>query len=785
MKKQYLKNVSIVACIYIAAVLILYFGFDSSFGKHENDFLFQHLKFIDYFRTNFWATGDLFPQWTMNYGLGQSFVIFFYHGMYNPYLIIAYLLPFLSPIFIMEIIGLVIICLNAIGMTKLLSIRKIEAGLASKIAIVSSFSGVYIYHMTHHPMFIYYLPIMVFSLIGLHHLVETGKKVQYLITVALIFFLDFTLAPIISVLQFLYFTSLLVEKKQFAIKRYIGFFTAYIVGVGIGFMLLLPIAEFYMQSATRAETIPYDLGLFIYYKTMIYNVTVKNSSSGIFIVSMIAFFGAIFLLRKKSYFVYIVPMLAIIMFKPLNYAFNLFEYIDSRVYIMFIPFFWFLFGHVMQEVKRKQLIILYVITTILFVFWRNLDDNPWLTLAVVVTSIIMYILFTTKNKIATYILIVVIATGSICQYSSIIPNSELILFENANNEGEAKPYRELEVTVNNADYNYISSIYSFSPLVYTSLENSEYIKAARTEYETEISSSERTSSSETFDNPYSRNYFAIESEGYDTNPIVYGVSNDDVYAINEYSSLEGNDKLYASNQALFTAESTNSGYQSNFNFESIDVGTDTFTIDENIINHYIEIPSKYQDGILTISAYADIPENKDYYDQLYINGKVQDVLYADNYGVNDNRQVTYIFDTRDMTRLDISAYNMNDLPVVYKNLEVKYQSFDNFTSNTLDVIEPDNFEVDLNTSFDFDLTLEEDGYLATTIPYDVGFTILVDDQEVEVTKVNDLYLGAALTKGTHHIQIRYNIPGQKLGLAITAISVSVAIFMFRKENKKQ
>ncbi len=645
MKKIYLKNVSIVAGIYIAAVLILYFGFDSSFGKDYNDFLYQHLKFIDYFRTNFWATGDIFPQWSMNYGLGQSFAIFFYHGMYNPYLLIAYLLPFLTPIFIMEIIGLVIIVLNTIAMTKLLSIRKIEEPLASKIAIISSFSGVYIYHMTHHPMFIYYLPVMVFSLISLHVLVDTGKKVPYLITVALIFFLDFTLAPIISVLQFLYFTSILIENKKFAIKRYIGFFTAYIIGVGIGFMILLPIAAFYVLSSTRAETIPYDLGLFIYYKTMIYNVTVKNSSSGIFIVSMIAFFGSIFLLRKKSYYVYIIPMLAIIMFKPLNYAFNLFEYIDSRVYIMFIPIFWFLFGHVMQEVKRKQLIPLYIFTTILFIFWRNLDDNPWLALAVIITSIIFYILFTTKNKVVTYILLGFVVTGSFAYYSSTIPNSELILFENANNEGEPKPYRELERTVNSSDYNYISSIYSFSPIVYTSLENSEYIKTTRTEFETEISGSERTSSSATFDNPYSRNYFAIESENYSTNPIVYGVENSDIYTLNEYSQLGKEEKLYAVNQALFTSDSSNLGYKSEFKFENVDVGFDQFTIEENIINKYVEIPEQYQDGILSISFYADIPESKDYRDQFYVNGKNQDIQYADNYGVNDNRQVTYIFDT--------------------------------------------------------------------------------------------------------------------------------------------
>ncbi len=135
--------------------------------------------------------------------------------------------------------------------------------------------------------------------------------------------------------------------------------------------------------------------------------------------------------------------------------------------------------------------------------------------------------------------------------------------------------------------------------------------------------------------------------------------------------------------------------------------------------------------------------------------------------------------------LDISAYSKEDFPINYINLEVKYQSMEDFKSNVLDVIEPQNFEVDLNTSFDFDLTLEQDGYLATTIPYDIGFKIFVDDQEVEVEKVNDMYIGAPLSSGTHHIHITYNIPGQKLGLLITTISIIITIIIYRKENKQQ
>lgn len=109
---------------------------------------------------------------------------------------------------------LILITFNTLSMTKLLFLNKIDGRLNTFVAVLSSFSGVIFFHISTHPMFIYYLPIMTLSLVTLHYLADSSKKAGYMFAVGMIFFTNFTFAPAISIYQFLYYISLLIEKKN-------------------------------------------------------------------------------------------------------------------------------------------------------------------------------------------------------------------------------------------------------------------------------------------------------------------------------------------------------------------------------------------------------------------------------------------------------------------------------------------------------------------------------------------------------------------------------------------
>lgn len=82
---------------------------------------------------------------------------------------------------------------------------------------------------------------------------------------------------------------------------------------------------------------------------------------------------------------------------------------------------------------------------------------------------------------------------------------------------------------------------------------------------------------------------------------------------------------------------------------------------------------------------------------------------------------------------------------------------------------------------------QSDGYFVTSIPYQRGFRLLVDGQEVPVEKVNTAFVGAELSKGTHTVELSFTPPGKKAGLAVSAVALYLLIFcpVWDKVRKKK
>lgn len=781
MKNKYLKNTLITVSIYGLLVLFAYFGLGFVLGKNYSDYLNQHTMFLDFIRQNFWASGDFFPQWNMNYGLGQSFVIMFYYGMYNPFVLITYLFPAVNPVFAFEFIFAIVLGLNTLAMTKLLELNKIEGRLNTAISVLSSFSGIFLFQMATHPMFIYYLPIMTMSLVALHYLVDNQRKSYYSVTVALIFFTNFTFAPIISVLQFFYFTTLLVEANKFNIKNYLQFIKAYITGVLCGMMILLPTFMFMMQSSSRDDINSVKLDIFSSYEKIISSIGAEAYVSGIFIIGLFALLGTLYINRRRKYLIMLLPMVLILIFEPLNYAFNLFEYVHDKVYIMYLPLWWLMFAEVVKKGNKKNLAVITVASTILYTLGVLHKLSIIYIVAIIIGSLLVYGLAIAKSRIQYIVVCGLLIAMSIL--FSIRVSSRTLINDYKNVDGETPtemiPYRELEVK-----NNYINSIYSQAPNVYTSLENANYIQATRLEYEVPITSYVRQTKEHAFTNVYAQNLYGISNRDVDVNPIVYGVNNEDVYSIDQYQQLDANEKLYALNQGVFVENSDNMSYENKFDLKPIYSSDKAITITKDLVKRF-DIPTKYQNGVLNISFDSDIANNPKSRQKIEINGRINEVMVKDRYGPNENSHLTYRITTKDVEQLKINTYTYEGKsPITYTNFKVSYQPLENFEQNKIEVIEPTSFEVDLNDSYSFNLKMDTDGYLATTIPYDPGFKIYVDDVEVPVEKIENLFIGTKLSAGEHRIVIKYNIPGFKLGLVVSAIGWLTIVYFYIKERKQ-
>ena len=81
--------------IFLTAAVLIFVYFSVPEGKlfgSETDWYCQHVTLVDTMRRQFYATGDLFPDW-ISLGSGTNFYALSYYGFLRPDVLVSYLLP--------------------------------------------------------------------------------------------------------------------------------------------------------------------------------------------------------------------------------------------------------------------------------------------------------------------------------------------------------------------------------------------------------------------------------------------------------------------------------------------------------------------------------------------------------------------------------------------------------------------------------------------------------------------------------------------------------------------
>ncbi|MFT3951139.1 MAG: YfhO family protein [Oscillospiraceae bacterium] len=166
--------------VLLAVILICRLRFEYLFGS-EKDWSQQHFAFAEYFRALFYQTHDPFPSFAANIGGGQNIFNFSYYGLYNPVVLISYLLPFVPMVY--YIIG-VSIALIAVGTTLVyywLRRNGFTMSICFFAAALYMLAGPVIFQSHRQIMFVSYLPFLVLALIGTDLYAEK-KRAGLLIT---------------------------------------------------------------------------------------------------------------------------------------------------------------------------------------------------------------------------------------------------------------------------------------------------------------------------------------------------------------------------------------------------------------------------------------------------------------------------------------------------------------------------------------------------------------------------------------------------------------------------
>ncbi len=117
-------------------------------------------------------------------------------------------------------------------------------------------------------------------------------------------------------------------------------------------------------------------------------------------------------------------------------------------------------------------------------------------------------------------------------------------------------------------------------------------------------------------------------------------------------------------------------------------------------------------------------------------------------------------------------------------LKLMYYDFTNYEKYT-DELSKDTkgkFAVETNSvkgNVDFD----KNKMLCLAFPYSIGWHAKIDGKNVDIYRVNDLFIGIDVVAGEHNIEFHYITPGIRAGAAISALSIIIIVFTVMRRKK--
>lgn len=141
-------------------------------------------------------------------------------------------------------------------------------------------------------------------------------------------------------------------------------------------------------------------------------------------------------------------------------------------------------------------------------------------------------------------------------------------------------------------------------------------------------------------------------------------------------------------------------------------------------------------------------------------------------GIADyDRTVTVYPADEDVDKVQFLSYAMNQ--------EVLDRVYDVLSRQPMEIqsIEDRKFTGTINVT--------ESGVLLLSIPYDAGWMVKVDGVETEIRAWKDAFMAVELTEGEHCIEFTYCPAGFRAGLAISSVSVLIALAILFKNRIKR
>jgi uncharacterized membrane protein YfhO len=198
-----------------------------------------------------------------------------------------------------------------------------------------------------------------------------------------------------------------------------------------------------------------------------------------------------------------------------------------------------------------------------------------------------------------------------------------------------------------------------------------------------------------------------------------------------------------------------------------------------------------QSAYITYSFTAQISGEAFFYMPSDYNRRISIKANGKSYGTNENSRIISIgfYSAGDEVTVDVKLEN--DVLYVKNNTDIIYMLDKDAFKGAIAKLQGTQLKVGEDWSNDYlpgtITTKKNDQRILTTIPYDEGWKITVDGEEVEITETLDALISFNITKaGDHEIVMQYRPTCVKLGLiiSISSIIVFALVIIFDKKIRR-
>lgn len=842
LKKLY-DNYSNIIFTFLAAlivIIIVYYLKDiKPFGKNS-------LLAVDFFHQYGPMLGELYNRvmkgynliYSFSMGMGLPFFRNFFNYLSSPFNIILFLFKHNNLIMSYSfIIGLKAI-FSSVTMYYYISKKfNMKSLYFSAFSLFYGFSSYFVAYYWN----IMWLDGMVFLpliVLGIEKLINEDKPLLYIITLTTMLFANYFIAYMLCIFSVIYFIGYLIiylEKidLKLIIKKILYFIASSLIVGALAAWFLLPMYYTLKSISATGDVFPTSQ----YYSFTLINFLLKHlSGANLTVFKSDTFMGpnistgilsfALFILfiinpkikiKIKLVYISILLFLTFSFFNgPLDYIWHAFHVPNDLPfrYSFIYSFIFVLIGVYslvnIKYLKQKYISIVYIIIMILisllyFSDYNIINKNILLLNLIVLTAyFILYFLYCYINKFKRFIPIIFIIT--IIIESTIVINNNWNIDQNLDNF--YNNYADTQKTLN-------------------------YIR----KYDKEMYRIEKTERL-TLNDPSWYNYYGQTTfSSMEYKDLVYlqcslGIPGNGINSFYYKQTTPIYDLMYNIKYIIDTNNNINNLYYSHDYkdlYKNNYILGLMFGVNENIKNWNIlsDNPFEIQNDFIKKSTNIDIEVFKNV--AIYSKETIEEENFSimkytiKNPGSNIyfyfNRNIDFAVINSKLYYLNKDFKNINrvsDIDIIgiqeynekyiintntdneYYTFYIKYDNYidDNFYIYTLDYESFDKVFNFLNNNkiniTDFkENYIEANGYfyenmiVYTSIPYDDGWQVYVDNKKVNTIKIGNALLSFDINEGYHKIKLKYHIPYLNVGLviSITSLLLVISYLIYKKRNK--